>query len=1435
MLAAVMVFYRTILLFQLIHDNYPEHQIAYLISQYLHQLITTVLAIIPLVIFLVAFLEVVVGLVPSRILGNQWRKSSWIQICVQSLAFGTLLVSFDYYLNYYPISVIVVMTVHLLTEVVVRRGTRDSLDEVNLQPIKCQESRVDPLDHVLLWLLSSLILSIILSLLVAFTFFLFPTYIERSFYLKLGILLVSGIGITELIIVKRGMQTTQLLVLSSLIPTATLIMLGPDWSVLPYLTTNIGAWSFAGLALFSLYPSVRISLGNMIPEISQKLISSKTRIDLSNDQVFLNRMTLLFGIHLTFVVLYWLSGAQFRVTPQWDLPVQVLWNGFDPCIIFKTGGDYYGVSTLGFLFPLVLMSYILILKTREWSLDFGSDVLLAFLGTLVISLLFLEIRPTGVAMTLLGDALCVALALGIGFGSNWERNEAKAIQLLSVIWFAMIPGDFLYGLGILGRRFLSELVCIGAYGWGIGDGLWLTAFCMMFFMFLASKAKQKEAEEDSDEASMGEPLVSESIKKRMISGFLAALMIPVAWALQLIITIFGLVWFIFNESLYPLGIIQDFSPSLPTVGALGENMLLVLISYFILETLDILTAHRFTVNTTLMQGFKILCITSLSVLHLTISGGGLVGFYLVTLALVTAALVAFAYSPRRPQLPQIRGNGSTEVELDRFLSPQVTVATSLFLLVFYLRSFPFIIATRFSRALFISLMALFISLMLVSIGFVLARILARPFSSHMTERMKGFLCLIFIVLFLSEITWALLPIPLLVPIFIILVWMVHKKLKSRWPRRFGREAIRVRSGEEYRAIVPNVKALLLCVIVILGPTLATNETQYMNVSGDVLSDTRIAIIDDGINTQAAILRDHVVAERSFVEPRLGYDEYEPDPLPQTLFTSHATGIALAILDVFPQASLISARVRSSDDAFTDDGFKEAVRWSVNEAHASIISLSFGSDRYDLEDGRDDEILRWAWERGVFIVASAGNDNLASWAQGGLGTLGYPGANINVMTVGASNSSGLVHPQSSRGPVHNGNMKPEVLAPGYLWDNDLLWGTSLAAPRAAAGAAIVIETLNDAGIPWTPGLVRAALISTATNTAAPSYAQGTGLMNEDDALEAVLNAPRNQDGLPLIITTLPTRLPLEFEMLFAGTNQTERVSVFCSTLMNVSLIIPASLQGVVTGHETRVNQCGIVELYLTPPDSDGESFYEGDVILEGEGVSTSIRISFNALVPRTRLAIDTSHDRRNWYTTFMLYAAYYDLLTQRGIAVTEIRNPDEFCESRLEPYDALLIIDPYSGWFGRQRNFSEADRATVQSFVSDGGNLLLALGDSSNATTTNLLLNWTGITVHSGATRSSHINTTDHPIMEGISYPEESHLEDRPSFSTFNTTMNYTWVMYHPGFFFFPSEAILACSEFPTRIAAFGKSEWFQNDWFIDPDCSEAALVFNLTYWILGLI
>jgi subtilisin family serine protease len=118
----------------------------------------------------------------------------------------------------------------------------------------------------------------------------------------------------------------------------------------------------------------------------------------------------------------------------------------------------------------------------------------------------------------------------------------------------------------------------------------------------------------------------------------------------------------------------------------------------------------------------------------------------------------------------------------------------------------------------------------------------------------------------------------------------------------------------------------------------------------------------------------------------------------------------------------------------------------------------------------------------------------------LGTLGAPADADSIISVGATDSLGVIASYSSRGPSYDGRPKPEVCAQGSqtwwaTWFGTATYGrasgTSCATPLVAGACALVLEAHPD----WTPLQVREALMMTASRAAAPdSNTYGWGVID-----------------------------------------------------------------------------------------------------------------------------------------------------------------------------------------------------------------------------------------------------------------------------------------------------------------------------------------------------
>jgi serine protease AprX len=140
-------------------------------------------------------------------------------------------------------------------------------------------------------------------------------------------------------------------------------------------------------------------------------------------------------------------------------------------------------------------------------------------------------------------------------------------------------------------------------------------------------------------------------------------------------------------------------------------------------------------------------------------------------------------------------------------------------------------------------------------------------------------------------------------------------------------------------------------------------------------------------------------------------------------------------------------------------------------------------------------------RGIVVCNAAGNSGTSNWFY-----IGAPADGFGVISVGASRSDGSMAGFSSHGPTYDGRTKPDVVARGDAtycaapagWDPAYLFvsGTSLACPLVAGAAALLLE----AHPTWNPAAVRAALRSTADQSASPDNHRGWGRI---DVMAAIL--------------------------------------------------------------------------------------------------------------------------------------------------------------------------------------------------------------------------------------------------------------------------------------------------------------------------------------------
>lgn len=222
---------------------------------------------------------------------------------------------------------------------------------------------------------------------------------------------------------------------------------------------------------------------------------------------------------------------------------------------------------------------------------------------------------------------------------------------------------------------------------------------------------------------------------------------------------------------------------------------------------------------------------------------------------------------------------------------------------------------------------------------------------------------------------------------------------------------------------------------------------------------RVAVLDTGMPRHRDI---SVTGSRSFIA---GYLEDR---------NGHSTGVGaiiagkcppgfMGITGIAPECEDYYGAVLNESGAGSLGSVAAGILWAVEEIGADVINLSLGTPNAYGCDQKIADACRYAYEKGVTVVAAAGND---------ASDVNWPAALETVIAVAAVDKNLKTASFSARGPevefaAGGVNVMTAYLDNGYA----SMSGTSFSAPVISGMAALIISEYRSRGVKLAPDEVR----------------------------------------------------------------------------------------------------------------------------------------------------------------------------------------------------------------------------------------------------------------------------------------------------------------------------------------------------------------------------
>ncbi len=309
-----------------------------------------------------------------------------------------------------------------------------------------------------------------------------------------------------------------------------------------------------------------------------------------------------------------------------------------------------------------------------------------------------------------------------------------------------------------------------------------------------------------------------------------------------------------------------------------------------------------------------------------------------------------------------------------------------------------------------------------------------------------------------------------------------------------------------------------------------NPINNPDITGE---DVSIAVLDSGIN------------DSNWIHPNTILDRINVDQSNASVSDQigHGTLVASIIAKIAPKAGLLSIKVTDESGIPTIENIEAGLRYALTN-NVSIIHASLGASDINVLNST---LISTIVKKNISLVVAAGN----SGPYGG--SITSPAIFNEAIAVGMTYNQTYIPYSSSVGPRPEGNMGPDIVAPGVYIpsyvnrdESQNVSGTSFAAPFVTATVALLQQAFPDIS----PMTIKTALLSSASfiENVSPSQ-QGNGVLN----VELAYTALQRLNELPLLTFT-PRKISSDFIYFgqsINGQDQTYNLGVYSSLNCNLS--------------------------------------------------------------------------------------------------------------------------------------------------------------------------------------------------------------------------------------------------------------------------------------------